>query len=98
MYYISLTQIQSVIANPVFIAASLLQTIELQRGKWSTSKSPRFVDEQLEVIRDAADDYAGQTTVEDRNEEPPKIFGVQESPEGTSEAAAASNLIGPQLN
>ena len=66
----------------VFLAASPLQTAE--RSTWET--------EQLEAIRDAADNYAMQTTTEDRNQELHKIFGVQESPEGTSEAAVASNL------
>ena len=76
MCYSPLTQIISVEFYPVFIAKSPLQTIEPQRGKRSVSKSPRFVDKQLEVIRDAADDYARQTAMEDRNQELPKIFGV----------------------
>ena len=49
-----------------FIAASLLRTYE---------NTPREAT-KLEVIRDAAVNYAIQAIMEDRNQEPHKIFGV----------------------
>ena len=69
------------------VQVQAVDPLQTQRSTWET--------ELLKAIRDAVDDYAGQTIMEDRNQEPHKIFGVQESPDGTSEAADASNLLGP---
>ena len=71
--------------QPVFIAADPLQT---ERSTWET--------ELLKAIRDAADDYARQTTAEDRNQELHKIIGVQEVARRDPRSSCRVKLIGHQ--